>query len=332
MSQRFVKLQVGVNGAFLTRRWEEPDNFMRLTREAGYRVHSFCADTLDPFFSGDRAYQLKTAETIRAAALQYGVTICDIYTGVATHRFHGLSHSNPVVRARMKEWMEACMDIAAAMGVARIGGHVDAFSVEVLADKERTEHAWKRIIETFRALTVTAKEKGLEALYNEQMYIPSEKPWTLDEAERFLLEVNKDSKGVPARMTLDVGHMAGMYYGLEGKDLDYREWLRRYAATSEVIHIQQTTPDASHHWPFTADYNRRGHVQIPEVLENIEKSHAEFAASPLAEVMQPVTQTWLVVEYIPGSTLTEERILADLAATSEYLLKFIPEEGLELAF
>jgi hypothetical protein len=73
-------------------------------------------------------------------------------------------------------------------------------------------------------------------------------------------------------------------------------------------------------------------VQIPEVLENIEKSHAEFAASPLEEVMQPVTQTWLVVEYIPGSTITEEKILADLAATSEYLSKFIPEEGLELAF
>jgi hypothetical protein len=73
-------------------------------------------------------------------------------------------------------------------------------------------------------------------------------------------------------------------------------------------------------------------VKIPEILENIKQSHAEYAASPLAEIMRPVTQTWLVVEYIPGSTITEEKILADLAATSEYLSKFIPEEGLELAF
>ncbi len=39
-----ITLWLGINGAFITRRWEEPENWMRLTRECGYRVHSFCAD------------------------------------------------------------------------------------------------------------------------------------------------------------------------------------------------------------------------------------------------------------------------------------------------
>src|SRR5947207_14674619 len=87
-------VDIGINGAFLTRRWEEPENWMRLTRELGYPYHSFCADLLDPFFSGDLGYQLETATKTRAAAEKYGVTLWDVYTGVATHRFHGLSHSD----------------------------------------------------------------------------------------------------------------------------------------------------------------------------------------------------------------------------------------------
>src|SRR2546430_8678347 len=51
-------------------------------------------DVLDPFFSGDREYQLEAARATRAAAEKHGVTIWDVYTGVATHRFHGLSHSD----------------------------------------------------------------------------------------------------------------------------------------------------------------------------------------------------------------------------------------------
>lgn len=325
-----VHLTTAVNGAFITRRWEEPETFMRLTRETGYPAHSFCADVLDPFFSGDRTYQLQVAGEVRRAAQRYDVEICDIYTGVATHRFHGLSHSNPVVRQRMIDWIEASMDIAHAMGVERIGGHWDAFSFEVLHDPARTEEAWQRLIDTFRSLAVTAKQKGMAAIYQEQMYIPSEKPWTLAECERFLLEVNKDNTGVPVRATLDVGHMAGMHYGLQGPDLDYREWLRRFGATCEIIHIQQTTPDASHHWPFLSHYNERGHVRIPEVLDAVKQSFVEFTQSPLADVMTPVDRVWLVLEYIPGSTVNEERVINELTGSADYLRQFIPPEGLDI--
>src|SRR3990172_3025282 len=145
MASRTVKLELGINGAFITRRWEEPENWMRLTRELGYRNHEFCCDVLDPFFSGDRAYQLRTAEQTRKYAAQYGVRITCAYTGMLTHRSHGLSHSDPACRERMKQWIVEMMDLSLAMGTDRLGGHWDAFPIEVMSDPAKLRAATERI-------------------------------------------------------------------------------------------------------------------------------------------------------------------------------------------
>ncbi len=323
-------LEIGINGAFLTRRWEEPENWMRLTRECGYSVHSFCGDVIDPFFSGDRGFQFEQARAAREAAARYGVTICDLYTGVATHRFHGLSHSDFRARQRMVEWIEQAAKLAAEMGAPALGGHWDAFSVEVLSDPVRTAEAKRRLYETFRELAVRLKGSGLKALYQEQMYIPSEKPWTLSECEEFLVEVNRDNAGIPVYVTLDVGHMAGMHYGLTGDDTDYIAWLRRFATVAEVIHLQQTTLDASHHWAFTDEYNRRGHVRMEAVIEAIQYAHAHHHEQPFSKFMKPVGRHWLVAEIIPGSTKTESALLQELRESAAHLRQFIPEGGLQL--
>ena len=330
MPTRNVHLDIGLSGAFLTRRWEQPDNWMRLTRECGFHVHSFCADVIDPFFSGDRAFQLEQAQATREAAAKYDVTICDLYTGMATHRFHGLSHSDPRPRERMKAWIVAAAEIAVTMGTDLIGGHWDAFSCEVLADPQRLQEATHRLYTTFRELSVALAGRGIRTLMQEQMYIPSEKPWTLQECRDFLCAVNREnSGGIPVRVTLDVGHQAGMHYGLDGEDLDYLAWLRRFACVSEVIHLQQTTPDASHHWAFTPEFNQRGHVEIEKALEAIRYSHEHYAEQPFASILDPVDTNWLVLEVIPGSTKTETRLLAELTESARFLRRSIPEGGLD---
>lgn len=331
MPSRKVTIDIGINGAFLTRRWEEPDNFMRLTKELGYPYHEFCSDVLDPFFSGDKSFQMATARAVARAAEKYGIIITDIYTGVATHRFHGLSHSHPAVRQRMKEWMVQTMDIALEMGVDRMGGHWDSLSVEVLEDVERYRSAVKNIYAQFRELSRIAQKKGLGALYLEQMYVPSELPWTLAGAEEFLMEVNRGNEGVPVYLTVDTGHQAGQGYGLQGKDADYEEWLRKFGAVCEVVHIQQTVLEASHHWPFTEEYNRKGHVRIEEVITALEYSHRHFREQPFAEFMQPVEKTILIAEIIPASTKTEKVLLQELRETAHFLRKYIPEGGLQLS-
>ncbi len=327
---REVRLELGVNGAFITRRWERPGNWMRLTREIGFRNHEFCGDVLDPFFSGDREFRLDTCAQVRSEAERWGVTITDIYTGVATHRFHGLSHSHPAPRQRMKQWILDCCDLALAMGCDRIGGHWDAISVEVMADERAYQGAVGRVQSIFRELARAAASKGIGAIYNEQMYIPSEIPWSLQQSEEFLLAVNRASEGCPVYLTVDVGHQAGMHYGLQGGDLDYVEWCRRLGAVAEIVHLQQTTPDASHHWAFTPEYNERGHVEIPPILEALEQAHREFDQSPLSEVMEPVDHCYLIAEIIPGSTKTEAQLLDELKESSEYLHQVVPEDGMTL--
>lgn len=327
-----VHVDIGINGAFLTRRWERPDNWMRLTAACGFPYHSFCGDLLDPFFSGDQAYQLETARETAAAAERHGVTLWDVYTGVATHRFHGLSHSDERVRARMRQWIRECYAICQALECPRLGGHWDAFSVETLESAEAMPAAWDRVIEQFRELADDAAEYGLTALYNEQMYIPSEIPWTLEQAQRFLVETNQGRSGVDVRLTIDVGHQAGMHYGLSGPDLDYREWLRQFGAFTELVHVQQTTADGSHHWPFTPEYNERGHISIPETLEALKWSFEHAAESPVAEVLEPVDHCILIGEWIPGSTKTEAALLDELQESAEYLRRFIPKGGVTWQF
>ncbi|MGI6207585.1 MAG: sugar phosphate isomerase/epimerase family protein [Anaerolineae bacterium] len=325
-----VILDIGINGAFLTRRWEEPDNWMRLTAELGYPYHEFCSDVLDPFFSGDSAYQMETAQAVAEAAQRYDVIVWDIYTGVATHRFHGLSHSHPAVRERMAEWIRETMELALAMGARRVGGHWDAISVENLEDEARAQAVEDRTIAQFRELAAHGAKLGLSALYNEQMYIPSERPWTIEGSRQFLRAVNEGRPGVPVYLTVDVGHQAGMHYGLSGEDLDYRAWLRALAPYCEVIHLQQTTPDGSHHWPFTDEYNRRGHIRMEEVLEAISQGFAQADSNPLSQIVPPVRRQILVAEIIPGSTKTEQDLLHELEVSARFLRQYIPEGGLAL--
>lgn len=328
---REIRLELGVNGAFLTRRWERPGNWMRLTREVGFTNHEFCADVIDPFFSGDREFQLETARQVRAEAQRHGITITDIYTGVATHRFHGLSHSHPAPRQRMKEWVLDCCDICLAMGTDRIGGHWDAISVEMMQDERAYASAIARVQSIFRELSRAAAAKGIRAIYNEQMYIPSEIPWTLEQAEAFLIGVNKGNDGCPVYLTIDVGHQAGNWYGASGADLDYLEWCQRFGAVSEIVHLQQTTQDASHHWPFTEEYNERGHIEIPPILDALREAHEQFERSPISEALRPVDHTYLIAEIIPGSTKTEDTLLAELKESAEYLKQFVPDEGITIS-
>lgn len=324
---RSVRLEIGINGAFITRRWEKPENMMRLTAETGYLVHEFCADVIDPFFMGPKEFLLEMAREVRHWADHYGVTICDVYTGMATHRFHSFGHSRPEPRQRMREWLEICWDICIAMGTDRWGGHVDAIPAEFFDDPVGYDAVRARIHDTWRELAVVAKEKGLGAIYVEQMYSPGEVPWTFRQQEEFLTAVNS-GEGVPVYTTIDVGHMAGMHYGLSGPELDYREWLRRYCPWSEVIHLQQTTPDGSHHWPFTPPYNERGHIRMEAILEAILEGHARAHSSPLSEIVPPVDRHFLILEIIPGSTKREDILLEEMRASAEYLYQFVPKGGM----
>ncbi len=325
---RTVSIKLGLNGAFATRRWERPETIVRLTREVGYDSLEFCADQIDVFFMGNADFRQEMAARVRAAAETEGVEVWDLYTGVATHRFHGFSHSDPRVRERMMEWMREAMQVAVALGGPRLGGHVDAIPVESLNDAEAYGRARARAYAYWRQLAREAADLRLEALYLEQMYVPSEIPWTLEQAEEAMVTINAESEGVPVYLTVDVGHQAGQQYGLQPPDTDYLEWVRRFGAFSQVIHLQQTTPEGSQHWPFTPRYNERGKVNMAEFMAALREAHEAAGESALAECLDPVGEQRLVLEAIPGSTKCEELLLEELRISAKYLYEFVPREGL----
>lgn len=323
---RNLKLHLGINGAFCARRWERPENWMQLTRELGFTCHEFSTDVIDPFFCGDREYQVDLAREVKDAARRHGVTIPAIYSGLATLRFHGLSHSHPLPRQRMVEWVVSMMDIAIEMGATRVGGQFGTIPTEVMEQgDEAYAEAIKRYCEAMRDLSKIGRDKGLDAFSQAQMYTPSEPPWTIKQAEEFLNQANRNSKGCPVYLVMDVGHMAGEHHGLQGRDVDCLEWLRALAPYCEVIHLQQTVPGASHHWPFTEEYNRKGHIDIDKVLEAIVQGHEQHEQNWLAEVLDPVEDCWLILEVLPPSTKTDAKLIAELRESAEYLKQWLPD-------
>ena len=327
---REITIDFGINNCFMARRWEKPENWVGITKQLGYDYMEFDSDCLDPFFSGDRSYQQKTAALVRQIAKEEGLHITDYYTGAATHRFHGLSHSDKSVQNSMRQWMLDAIDISIALGANKIGGHFDAYSVETMMDKDKYRAQYSSTIDSFKDIAAAGRQKGLKALYLEQMYIPSEVPWTLEQTDKYLCDLYKDNKGCDIYLTVDVGHAACGWYGATGDSLYYEEWLKRFAAACEVIHLQQTRRDASDHWPFTNEYNKKGDIRLEEIIRCIKWSYKNYKEQAWAKYLEPAEKNILIVEVIPGSTVTEEKLIQDLSETARQIREHIPEGGMKI--
>lgn len=323
-------IDIGLNTCCFTRRWEDPKSWAKLVKEAGFPYFQLDSDMLDPFFSGDRAYQLQTAATLKEQAAAYGVEPTMYYTGMASYRFHGIAHSDPSPRSQMRRWIEESMDITLAAGMYKLGGRFDAYSVETLKSPERFAQQLEQSIALYREISVVAKEKGIEELALEQMYVPSLYPWTIQQTTEYLQKLNQNNPGCRITTTVDVGHMASQGYGGQGDDLLYERWLEQFAPVSEDIHIQQTGRNKSSHDPFTAPCNEAGDIHIDSILEAIRWAHNHFQEQPVSEYLEPVARNILILEYIPSTTETEAQIMEKLQESCSYLRSYIPEGGLVL--
>ena len=335
MIGRTVTVDIGINGAFATRRWDDPAHVVALASQWGYPYLSVGADCLDPIMTGafgEGGTLEQRADRYRESAERYGVTLWDYYTGMITHRSHALASAYPDEVDAMKTWIRGAMKLCHLMGIERFGGHWDAMPVELLEDRDAYDRRAGEVRDHFRALSAEAKQLGI-TLYNEHMYTPGELPWTLATAEEFLIKGNRDNPNGPIRLTGDVGHHAGQNYakwGYTEEDASYTRWLERFAAQTDIIHIQQTTPHASHHWPFTDEFNAQGHIQMEKVIEAIRHSVSHYAEEPAASFVPPVDKIVLVFEYIPGSTTSEAMVSQACRESARHLRQFVPQGGLQL--
>ena len=325
-----VHVDLGVNAAFMTRRYEEPESWAKIIRGLGFDFVSFDSDALDWFYSGEPDYILRTAKETRRIFENAGLKIVDYLTGVAPYRFFGLAHKDPEARAQMVRWMEGAIEIAAALGAESVSGRFDAFSVEVQADPVAFQARYEELMRQYRALARKAKERGLSAIGIEQMYVPSLVPYTIAGSKKYFADANNANEdGAVIRPVVDTGHACGQNYGTSGDDLYYEKWLEEFGVLGNTVHIQQSRRTGSDHAPFDRD-GGGGDVKIDQIIRSIEYSAANYGKNALSGIVPVPENIYLILEALPSTADTEEKVLDGLQQSIEYLRTAVPKGGIDI--
>lgn len=88
------------------------------------------------------------------------------------------------------------------------------------------------------------------------------------------------------------------------RERDPYAWLRALGGRAAVVHLQQSSADGDHHWPFTAACNAAGRIEAGRVLAALEAAGA--------------TDAVLVLEVMPPFEAEDGRVLADLRESVAY--------------
>lgn len=261
-----TKLKLGVDLSFAKKRWPEPEAWLDIVvNKLGLKYVEFDTDFLDPLFISEPTAS-EVALEIRNLAQGYGVEIHNYFTGAMTHSVNLISHPDARIRREGVRWCVEAMKVATYLGAKGIGGHFDTVSSRDLGDPARYGMLIDHLIDAFHFLSGIAAEQGHEFILWEQIYAPSEVPYTIHQAEEFMDRLNRNAK-VPIHLVVDVGHMCCQNFAHAPEDRDPYEWLRRLGNRTAVVHLQQCDGKSSCHWPFTEEYNRIGIVRPEEVIE-----------------------------------------------------------------
>jgi len=305
-----TKLKLGVDISFAKKRWPEPEAWLDIvSNRLGVKYVEFDSDFLDPLYISEPT-RTDMALEIRRLAQRHKVEIHNYFTGGMTHCVNLLSHPDERIRQDGLRWCEEAIDVASKLGCRGIGGHFDTISSRDLNDPERYNLLLEHLISSFRHLSYVAREKGQDFILWEQMYSPSEVPYTIRQAEELMQRVN-DGAGVDIFLTIDTGHACCHNFDHQEEDVDPYNWLRTFAPISPVVHIQQTNREESCHWPFTSKYNEMGIIEAEKVIDAIHASGAK--------------EVFLMLEIFFGLGQSDEQVLDEMTESVEYWRKYVKE-------
>jgi sugar phosphate isomerase/epimerase len=254
-------LHLGINSCFAVKRWPEPERWVSVIAEdLGLDCCQFSFDLVDPLL--DEAALLAYADEVRASAAAHGLFVHSTFTGLAAYSWSQLLHPDARLRAAAMRWYERAIDFTARLQAWGTGGYLGALSVQDAANPERRALLLAELKTRLAALTRYAAARGLRFLLFENMAVVREWGYSLEEA--YEISALQSTGGLPLLLCLDVGHPCALRTGTASDD--YRAWLAYPWPHTPVIHLQQTERGSDHHWPFTAEYNRRGLVRAGEVL------------------------------------------------------------------
>lgn len=112
------------------------------------------------------------------------------------------------------------------------------------------------------------------------------------------------------------------------EDNDCYAWLSRLGGWSPVIHLQQTNGTHSSHEPFLEANNARGIIHPVKVLQALSKCYNSGADPDMPAMCEDI---YLVQELYISTREIGYQGLHKMRRSTEYLRKFIPEDGMRLS-
>ena len=303
-----TKLELGVDLSFAKKRWPEPEAWLEIVAKRLELEHvEFDSDFLDPLFISEPT-RSDVAREIRSLAKDYGVSIHNYFTGAMTHCVNLVSHPDERMRREGIRWCREAIRLASVLGAKGIGGHFDTISSRDLNDPGRYHMLLDHLVRTFQDLSGLASDEGQEFILWEQLYTPSEVPYTIRQTKEFLKRLNDGAK-VPVELVIDLGHACCQNHAHEPQDEDPYEWLRQLGQLTPVVHLQQCNGTESCHWPFTAEYNKIGIVRPEKVIEAVNESGAQ--------------EMYLFLEVFFPLSQSDQQILDDIVESVEYWRSYL---------
>jgi len=296
-----MKLKLGINCGFAINRYIEPEVWGDIVgRELGLHSVQFVADLLNPFLPED--YIDSQIKRILASSIRNDFSIDSIFLSAFTRVNHIMSPDEQA-RAIWLDWFKKFFVIGSRLGAKTGGGHFGILTVDSINDPDKYRRTVDAGIKAWRELTYFAGELGYEALIFEPMSIPREFACTISGTKELMEAVNADC-GIPLKVCLDVGHAP------HPDERDPYTWLLALGKDSPIVHLQQTVPGKSMHWPFTPEYNSEGHIKAEQVIDCLERSGCPEAI--------------LVFElYHREHWDTDRRVISDHKASVEYWRQYV---------
>ncbi len=304
-----MKLELGINTCFAVKRWPLAADWAAIVRERlGLNLIEHSFDLVSIGGSRGSTAIEQQAREVSSAAKDFDLEIRSTFTGLAAYSSNLLLSPEETVRAEAESWYRSAIDFSAAIGARATGGHVGAFSVGEWQDAGLKAERWVNLQTSLDRLSTYARNRGLRALMVENLAAARE-PSTMEMIRDLLTD--GDATCVPIRLALDLGHMC--VPGTTGADRDPYAWIRSLGSKAFELQLQQSDHAGDHHWPFTAEANRRGRISAERVIEALGQSG--------------VSEMPLILEIIPPFEQDDSSVLDDLAASVDYWLEALDKAG-----
>lgn len=258
-----MALTLSLNTNPLVNRFAEADDLITtVARDLKIRDLQLTHEFINPSWPAPTIRRL--TRQMQSALNRTGVRVTSGMTG-PYGRLNHFGHPDKEVRRYYVDWFKTFAEITADLGGQSLGTQFAIFTYRDFDDKQRREELISIAIECWQEVAEHAKGAGLSFLFWEPMSIGREFGETIEACISLQSRLTNTPMAIPMWMMADIDH--GDVTSENPDDYDPYAWARAVPKLSPIIHIKQSLMDKGGHRPFTAEFNARGRIQPPALLE-----------------------------------------------------------------